>query len=165
MLWKKVKTKTHVPVPQVLAWSYKPESSRVGTEYIIMEHVSGVALNDVWSQMTELQRIEFIESMGGLMKELCSLNFGAYGSLYLNAADTSARTHPIDEHYCIGPHCGRQFWGYHGDLTSPAAVPLGYQGPCKSSIKHLSMYISADFRQGKACLPFSRTSIISARRL
>lgn len=130
----KVKSKTHVPVPQVLSWSSKPESSRVGTEYIIMEHLSGIALKDVWGQMTELQHIEFIQSIGQMMKELCALDFGALGSLYLNTADQPARTHPIDDNFCIGPHCGRQFWGYNDDVTTQVAAPSGYQGPCRCDV-------------------------------
>lgn len=103
----------------------------MGVEYIIMEHIPGVALKDVWSQMTEVQHIEFIERIGALVKELCALNFGAFGSLYLKAADQPPNTHPIDGEYCIGPHCGRQFWGYNDDHTIQAAVPLDLQGPCK----------------------------------
>ncbi|WPH00052.1 Hypothetical protein R9X50_00287500 [Acrodontium crateriforme] len=99
-----VKGKTSVPVPRVLSWNSNPESGLVGIEYIIMEHVSGVALKDVWGQMTELQHIEVIESLGNL-------------------------THPVDEDYCIGPHCGRQFWGYDDDQTTKATVPFGFQGP------------------------------------
>lgn len=145
ILRNKVKSKTRVPVPQVLAWSSKPESGLVGIEYIIMEHVSGVALKDVWSQMTELQHVEFIESVGGLVKELCALDFGALGSLYLNIADKPTRTHPIDDDYCIGPHCGRQFWGHNDDQTTQAAVPLGFQGPCKCNVQRPFMSILAEF--------------------
>ncbi|KAI6901118.1 hypothetical protein KC334_g8287, partial [Hortaea werneckii] len=126
---KYVRHKTHVPVPQVLAWSSKPESDSVGIEYIMMEHVSGVALKDIWGQMTELQHILIIESVGKLVKELCALDFGALGSLYLNTADKPLGTLPVDEEYCVGPHCGRHLWGYHDDHTTKAAVPTGLQGP------------------------------------
>ena len=120
-----------MPVPQVLAWSSKSESGSVGIEYIIMEHVSGVALKDTWSQMTELQHIEFIESIGRSVKELCTLNFRAFGSLYLNTADKPSKAHTIDDEYCIGPHCGRQFWGHNDDLATQVSLPLGFQGPCE----------------------------------
>jgi hypothetical protein len=59
----------------------------VGTEYVIMEHVSGIPLKNMWSRMTEVQHIELIGSMGKLFEELCTLEFGSFGSLYLNAAD------------------------------------------------------------------------------
>lgn len=86
MLRSQVRSKTGVPVPKVLAWSSKPDSDSVGAEYIIMEHIPGVALNEVWSQMTRIQNIDFIEGLGSLAKELCALNFGALGSLYLNTS-------------------------------------------------------------------------------
>jgi hypothetical protein len=152
-----------VPVPQVLAWSSKSGSGSVGIEYIIMEHVSGVALKDTWTQMTELQHIEFIESIGRFVKELCTLNFRAFGSLYLNTADKPSGAHTIDDEYCIGPHCGRQFWGYNDDLATQVALPLGFQGPCEFASSIASLSMSAEFLQGKACLLFSQISLISAR--
>lgn len=73
-----------------------------------MEHIPGVALNEIWSQMTKLQHIDLIERMGGLAKELCALEFCAFGCLYLNTAGNPSDTHPVGEEYCIGPHCGKQ---------------------------------------------------------
>jgi hypothetical protein len=96
-----------------------------------MEYVSGVPLKTMWSRMTEVQHIELIASMGKLIKELCALDFGWLGSLYFNTADKPPGTHPIDEKYCIGPHCGRHFWGYNDDMTTQARVSAGFQGPCK----------------------------------
>jgi hypothetical protein len=95
-----------------------------------MEYVSGVALKEIWGRMTELQHIELIESVAELVKELCALDFGAFGSLYLNTAEKPTGTLLIDEEYCIGPHCGRQFWGFKNNLTIQDAIPLGSQGPC-----------------------------------
>ena len=104
MLRDEVKSKTCVPVPQVLARSSKSESGPVESEYIIKEHVSGVALNEIWSQMPEVQHIKFIDGIGKLAKELCILDIGALGSLYFNTANNPPEAHPIDEEYCIGPH-------------------------------------------------------------
>lgn len=56
-----------------------------------MEHIPGIALKDVWSQMTKLQHIDFIERMGALVKELCALDFGAFGSLYLKVQNHAQR--------------------------------------------------------------------------
>jgi hypothetical protein len=131
MLRHEVKDKTCMPVPQVLAWSSKPESGSVGTEYIILEHVSGVPLKAMWSRTTQVQHFDLIASIGKLMKQLCTLEFGAFGSLYLNTADKPPGTHAIDEKYCIGPHCGRHFWDCNDGMTTHAIVPMGFQGPCK----------------------------------
>lgn len=47
-----------------------------------------------------------VASEVGWLKELCALDFGAFGSLYLNTAEKPTGSLPIDEEYCIGPHCG-----------------------------------------------------------
>lgn len=96
MLCGKVKDKTSMPVPKVLAWCSRPESGSVGSKYIIMEHIPGVALNNVWSKMTKVQHIHLIERIGGLDKQLCALDFGAFGSLYPNTEDKPSNTHAID---------------------------------------------------------------------
>ena len=164
MLRDEVKSKTSLLIPRAIAWGSKAEDDSIGTDYIIMEHVSGVALNEIWSQMTEVQHIDFIERLGRLAKELCTLEFNAFDSLYLNTADKPSNTHAIDEEYCIGPHCGRQFWGYNDDQTTQAAVTLGLQGPCKSQIQLRFMSMLADPSKGKICLPFSQISRKSAKR-
>lgn len=130
-----------------------------------MEHIPGVALNEVWSKMTKLQQINFIERMGGLVKELCALEFGAFGSLYVNTAARPSNTHPVDEEYCIGLHCGKQFWGYNDDQTSRIAVPLGLQGPCKFHVSLRLITLSAKSPQGKARFHFSQISRTSTEWL
>jgi len=101
---------------------------------MIMNAVSGVPLNEIWSQMTSLQHIECIESIGKVAKELCTLDFAAYGSIYLNKPHKPSETLPLNEDYCIGPHCARQHWGYDGVGNKRSSnVPTGCQGPCKHS--------------------------------
>jgi hypothetical protein len=129
-----------------------------------MEHIPDVALKDIWSQMTRVQHIGFIERLGGLVKQLCALDFGAFGPLYLNTADKPSNAHPINEEYCIGPHCDRQFWRLNDDQTAQTAVPLGLQGPCELFIQSCCMSISADFAKGKICLLFSQISRRSAKK-
>jgi hypothetical protein len=96
-----------------------------------MEHVSGVPLKGMWSRMTEVQHFDLNASMEKLMKELCALEFESFGSLYFNTADKPPGTHPINEKYYIGLHCGRHFWGYNDNMATQAAGPTGFQGPCK----------------------------------
>lgn len=45
--YDEARSKTSVPVPPVLAWGSNSGSSLVGIEYIIMEHVPGLALKDI----------------------------------------------------------------------------------------------------------------------
>lgn len=135
MLCGKVRSKTTVPVPKVLAWNSEPNSVSVGTEYIIMEHVPGIALKETWSKMNNFEHIDLIERMGGLVEQLCALDFGAFSRLYLNTANKLPNSNPIDGKYRVGPPCGRQFRGYNDDQIARAAVSLDLQGPCKRS-KH-----------------------------
>ncbi|KAI3394042.1 hypothetical protein diail_3307, partial [Diaporthe ilicicola] len=78
-----IREKTSIPIPQVLDWSDDPSNS-VGTEYLIMEHVSGVPLQQQWPDMDGLQRLECIQNLGNLVKEMHNLEFPAYGSIYFN---------------------------------------------------------------------------------
>ena len=78
-----VKRRTSVPLPRILDWNVNP-SNPVGVEYIIMSLVPGVSLRDKWNTMSGSQQIACIGSLGRLMRELSSLNFPAYGSLYFH---------------------------------------------------------------------------------
>lgn len=128
-----VREKTNVPVPRILAWSAEAETNSVGAEYMVMEAAPGVPLNDLWGQMTNLQHIECIESIGRIAKELCSLEFANFGSLYFNGPDRPVGAVPLDEQYCIGPNCARQHWGYGQVKHTQSTVLEGRQGPCESS--------------------------------
>ncbi|THX69793.1 hypothetical protein D6D08_05922 [Aureobasidium pullulans] len=124
-----VREKTNVPVPKILAWSAEAETNSVGAEYMVMEAAPGVPLNDLWGQMTNLQHIECIESIGRITKELCSLKFANFGSLYFNGLDRPVGAVPLDEKYCIGPNCARQHWGYGQVKHTQSIVLEGRQGP------------------------------------
>jgi hypothetical protein len=134
-LLRVVRGRTNVPVPKVLAWSVEAEGSSVGAEYMVTEAVPGVLLKDVWSQMTGLQHIQCIQSIGKVAKELCSLIFTELGSLYFNDPDRPVGAIPLDETYCIGPNCARQHWGYDEDKAVRSNILEGRQGPCKSSLQ------------------------------
>jgi hypothetical protein len=127
-----------VPVPEVLAWSLEAESNSVGAEYMVMEAAPGVPLKDVWNQMTGLQHIQCIQSIGKVAKELCSLNFTEFGSLYFNDPEKPAGAIPLDKTYCIGPNCARQHWGYDGENAVRSNMLEERQGPCKSSFQQVA---------------------------
>ena len=116
----------------MLTWSVGSGTDPVGAEYMIIDAVPGVPLKDVWSGMTSLQHIECIESIAKLAKELCSLEFAAFGSLYLNTPAKPTGTIPLDKKYRIGPHCAPQIWGYNSvRRTKELQMPTGSQGPYK----------------------------------
>ncbi|KAG6356702.1 hypothetical protein INS49_014576 [Diaporthe citri] len=97
-------------VARVLDWSDDPSNS-VGTEYIIMEHVFGVQLQQHWPDMTGLQRLECVQNLANLVKQMHDLEFLAYGSIYFSdGLVTSSNSVRLDTRFCIGPNSGSRYF-------------------------------------------------------
>lgn len=99
---------TTLPVPNVLAWNSE-STNEVGAEYIIMEKVSGVTLAEVWDGLSSLERYNIIERILAMEKELASLEFPAYGALYLqDSVPIGLKRFPLPnmvesaELFCVG---------------------------------------------------------------
>jgi hypothetical protein len=125
-----VQAKTNIPIPKVLDWS-DDRSNAIGSEYIIMEHASGIQLHEKWPDMAGDQQVRCIDAIYRKIKEMVDLEFPAYGSLYLvNGQLESSSRQSLDEGFCIGPHCGTRYWDCN------AAEPRYYHntdpnhGPC-----------------------------------
>ncbi|WPG98766.1 Hypothetical protein R9X50_00156200 [Acrodontium crateriforme] len=158
-----VQERTKVPVPRVLAWSSTIDNV-VGAEYMIMDAMPGVLLKDVWNTMTASQHIRCIQSLGYLTKELCSLDFPHYGSLYLNA-DRPKGAIILNDTYCIGPLCARQHWGYGIPKPSNVETPVRDRGPWKDVDAYLMGFIaqadtsmSCETKVASKCVPRSAES-------
>ncbi|TKA79164.1 hypothetical protein B0A49_02803 [Cryomyces minteri] len=87
-----LKTFTSVPVPNILDWS-DDDSNPIGAEYIIMENIAGCT-----------------KALSLLVKEMVQIDFPAYGSLYFTDAIEPGLRVGFAEGYCVGPHCGSQYW-------------------------------------------------------
>ncbi|TQB67840.1 hypothetical protein MPDQ_004518 [Monascus purpureus] len=81
---KYLQSKTSIPIPAILDWSNDPTNANntIGSEYIIMEHATGVQLHQKWPEMAGDQRVKCIDAIYRKMKELVDLRFQAFGSLY-----------------------------------------------------------------------------------
>ncbi|KIJ60544.1 hypothetical protein HYDPIDRAFT_98464, partial [Hydnomerulius pinastri MD-312] len=110
-----------LPIPRVLAWSSRAESTEVGAEFILMEKASGCLLSDVWSGLPRGERGMFAKTLGECKRRLLELEFTHYGSLYykndvppsLRAPTLLQGISPNDElnsEFCIGPIARRDFW-------------------------------------------------------
>ncbi|KAL8955937.1 MAG: hypothetical protein Q9193_006380 [Seirophora villosa] len=117
---------TTVPVPKVLDWNDDP-SNAVGAEYIIMEKAPGIQLHTVYGDLQGHQRLQLVESLTKFERELASIRFPAYGSLYLrhsiNDASKGVALDPAADptaSYCIGPQCGPSWTdgSSHDDLQA-----------------------------------------------
>ncbi|PGH23787.1 hypothetical protein AJ80_02217 [Polytolypa hystricis UAMH7299] len=107
---------TSIQVPEVLAWSSDP-ANPVGSEYIIMEKIRGIPLAQRWETMNTLERFKIIDQIVEMERELGSLEFPAYGGLYLRDSMPSGYRHyplPVDLDpsglFCVGPSCNRSVW-------------------------------------------------------
>ena len=126
-----MQNKTRIPIPRIIDWS-DDASNAIGSEYIIMEHASGVCLASKWHEMTEVQRTLCMKPIYQKMKEAANLAFPAYGSIY--RTDTpyiKGSTIPLDSDFCIGPSCDDLYWN-----CSPASPKYYHdikpnRGPCK----------------------------------
>ncbi|KAL2855722.1 kinase-like domain-containing protein [Aspergillus pseudodeflectus] len=104
--------KTSIPIPKVLDWSHDAgdADNPVGSEYIIMEHASGVPLIEKWNTLAGDQKVNCIASINKAMKEVSDLQYPAYGSIYFDDLLDSTDKEPLDTGFCIGPHCSTRYW-------------------------------------------------------
>ncbi|KAI4166572.1 MAG: hypothetical protein LQ343_007942 [Gyalolechia ehrenbergii] len=107
-----VKSHTSIPVPKILAWN-ADSSNPVGAEYIIMEKAAGIQLFKVWADIPMDHRIQLIENLIEFERQLASIGFPAYGSLYFRQSITKTSERSLldssvdpTESFCIGPQCG-----------------------------------------------------------
>ncbi|KAJ5211222.1 Aminoglycoside phosphotransferase [Penicillium cf. griseofulvum] len=113
-----VRRHTSIPVPRVLSWS-SDCSNTVGAEYIIMEKAAGVPLFEQWGNMTEFGKLQLIKNLTKLEAQLSSIQYPAYGGLYLRT-DIRGSTRSLDDEidpsqsFEIGPSCDH---GFHPNTT------------------------------------------------
>lgn len=130
-----VQCHTRIPIPKILDWSDDP-TNPIGAAYIIMEHVEGVLLQEVWGDMPTDQKIKCIGAICTTILPISELDFPAYGSLYFaDAAFVGADSKQIldnDSRYCIGPHCrGSTYWNCNVGEPRYYAFKEPNRGPCK----------------------------------
>ncbi|XRM39190.1 hypothetical protein ABZX51_002558 [Aspergillus tubingensis] len=105
-----LRSKLSLPIPKVLDWSDDP-ANPIGTEYIVQEHVEGVQLHQMWLHMNSEQHMLCTKALSMAIKQMASLDFPAYGSLYFADAPLEAHLRiPFEQGFCIGPHCSPVFW-------------------------------------------------------
>ncbi|KAH7914064.1 hypothetical protein BJ138DRAFT_1144560 [Hygrophoropsis aurantiaca] len=109
------------PIPRVLAWSSRAETTDVGAEFILMEKAPGCLLSGVWKGVPIKEKVNFAEMLGKYESQLLDLKFTHYGSLYykddvppaLRAPTLLEDAAPADELnsiFCIGPMARRDYW-------------------------------------------------------
>lgn len=85
-----------------------------------------------------------------VMKDLASLDFPAYGSLYLDRPLESHMKIPLEQGFCIGPHCSPVYWNWDPGELELYSGPSPNCGPCQFSIFFLIAVLTQRARnQGK----------------
>ena len=125
------------PVPRVYAWSSKANENPVGAEYIIMEKLPGIQLDDVWRNMGFQERWDLTQNIARYQSAWASIRFKQLGSLYY-AQDLDQKSFDgplaIDQHgdeitdkkFAVGPSNGREF------VDNEKANISFDRGPCKT---------------------------------
>ncbi|CAK44190.1 uncharacterized protein An02g04650 [Aspergillus niger] len=124
-----LRSKFSLPIPKVLDWSDDPANA-IGTEYIIQEHVEGVKLHQTWPNMNSAQHMLCTKALSMVIKQMASLDFPAYGSLYFSDAPLEAHLQiPFEQGFCIGPHCSPIFWNRNAGEVELYGGPSPNCGP------------------------------------
>ena len=132
-MYHQVQSYTNVPSPKILDWSDDP-SNPIGCEYVITENAAGVQLHQKWPMMSGEQQITCIEAITRYIQQISAIDFTAYGSIYF--ADSSfdlGSTLPIDQGFCIGPHCGAKYWDCNVGEARFYNLTKPNRGPCELS--------------------------------
>lgn len=111
--------RTHgIPIPKIFDWS-SSSSNQLGSEYIIMERVSGKELADTWYTMTFKERMVVVEKIVDIERLLFGIQFPASGSLFFkDSLDPDDRSADMSEdnslkdvgRFCIGPSTEYLWW-------------------------------------------------------
>jgi hypothetical protein len=89
-----VRQHTLMPVPRVIAFS-SSDANDLGYEWILMEMLQGVPLRAVWDKMPEAARIKLFAEVASHAKQLLSLRFNTFGSIYF--ADVANRVGVLNQ--------------------------------------------------------------------
>ncbi|CAG8395357.1 unnamed protein product [Penicillium salamii] len=124
---------------KILDWN-DTSSNPIGAEYIIQEHVTGVQLHQKWPEMNSHHHMLCTKALSLAIKKMASLDFPAYGSLYFSDAPLeSSKKIPLEDGFCIGPHCSSVFWNCNPGEIALYGGPGTDCGPCK--FEDFSIYL------------------------
>ena len=86
-----VRIHTSIPVPDVIHHSVELGSGSVGSPYIIMTKVDGVALSSIWDDMKDSKREIVLRQVVDILLELASQRFDKIGMLFRQESHTDSK--------------------------------------------------------------------------
>jgi len=97
-----------------------------------MEHVPGVQLHDKWPAMNPHQHMLCVKHVTLMMTEMAKLPFPAYGSLYFADVELDSKSKiELANGFCLGPHCGAQYWDCNAGEPRYYDERPPNRGPCE----------------------------------
>ena len=132
---------TSIPIPDVFAWDASDDNP-IGFEWILMERVSGIPLQEVWYPEHMAGSVDWhikertVERLAEVVAQMWRLRFPVGGSLYL--ADGTGVPGPADNGLALSDNIsvtvGRVvslefFWENHLQLTGIERGPFRSSGP------------------------------------
>ncbi|KAB8356564.1 hypothetical protein FH972_024146 [Carpinus fangiana] len=115
-----------------------------------MKPVPGVQLQGRWESMNTHQHMLCVKALTQLTREMCQLQFPAYGSIYFNDAPIpEASKIDLGNGFCLGPYCGTPAWPCHPINLQSCQANLS----TVESTRDLESYCSYLISVGLAKLP------------
>jgi hypothetical protein len=86
-----VEVHTNIPVPHIIHHSVEVDSGGIGSPYIIMTKVDGVALSSIWDDMEDSKREIVLRQVVDILLELASQRFDKIGMLLRQESHTDSK--------------------------------------------------------------------------
>ena len=86
-----VRAHTSIPVPRVIHHSVEVDSGGVGSPYLMMTKVDGVALSSIWDDMEDSKREIVLRQVVDILLELASQRFDKLGMLFQRESHTDSK--------------------------------------------------------------------------
>ena len=148
-----IQSQTTIPVPKVIAHDASNDND-LGFEWILMEYVSGVTLDEAWVTMTWLGKCKLVERIADVSAQLFRLRSDGIGNFYKaddpisNTSDQSTRNeYAIHSEYMVHRIVSMPFfWAARLSLDI-------HRGPFKSSTDWLTTRLALVKHENDQPLP------------
>lgn len=125
-----------IPAPRVFSYAVTTDNT-VGSEYIIMEKVSGKEIGHTWYDLSVQERKSITLDVARLEASLFSISLPASGSIYYKKDLLDADPYiDIADHdgFCVGPDTALSWWYDRRDSLTID------RGPCEYISRVYSVY-------------------------
>ncbi|PLB55527.1 hypothetical protein P170DRAFT_452871 [Aspergillus steynii IBT 23096] len=99
-----------LPVPKVLAYCSRAGSSKLGSEYVIMEKAEGIELGRIWDDLKSRDKLSIAKEIRSITCTLSRVKFHCYGALYRRVDISETESIKIDDTFAIEPTTGRAWF-------------------------------------------------------